>query len=107
SRVNGQPQPALFFTSRLLETPPAAATELPPQTPAPVNPIRPTPNPSPSPTPTVLAGAGSTELGSGLSLKPSQPGNAWLGSIIGPGIAGLIILVVFILSIRRIGIGRR
>jgi hypothetical protein len=104
--VSGASLDNLFYTSRSLEIPASAPTPLPPLTPTPIVVSTPTPQLQASPSPTAQAGSGTIPLDQ-LPSQPDDPVNAWLASVVGPIVAGLIILVVFIVGVRGVGLRRR
>lgn len=107
--ASGLQENSIFFTSRLLEMPAIEPGSLPAVAPTPVPPVvTATLPPQPTPTPTLfVSGTGDAPGGGGLSPDPGGPGNAWLGSIVGPIAAGLIVLLVLIFGLRRFGPDRR
>lgn len=101
----GNVNQALFFANRPLELPAGAPTPLPPLTRTPALVPTKTPTPAASPTPPVVLPENGGQTGLSLGEDPSN--NVWLGSLIGPIAAGLIVLVVFVVTLRGVGAGRR
>jgi hypothetical protein len=94
----GAIQENMFFTGRQMTMPEGQPTPLPPLSPTP--PAAATPTVEAQPTPTEMIAAGGDEFQGGLVQGEGNPGNIWIGSIIGLAAAGLIVAVVFIASIR-------
>lgn len=105
--VTGLPQENLFFTSRAITIPEGLSQPAPVGEPAPTLPAvsaaTPTISPSPEVTGSITGSLTATpELLGGLVEQPGPPGNTWLGPLIGPVAAGLIVLVVLIVGLRGV-----
>jgi hypothetical protein len=92
---------SLFFTSRDMEVPGDRPTPLPPLPPTPPPTATPTPQSQPTPTPTA-AGASVNDIFQNPGASDSS-----FGSLIGPVAAGLIVLVVFVVSLRSFAGSKR
>lgn len=101
---------SLFFTSRLLNMPSEEPATLPSLPPFPtVQPATPAPDhgTEPTPVPTSAASSENPQMIGDLPGDPAQPGNSLTGSVVGPLVAGLIVVVVLVISARGKGLGRR
>lgn len=95
--INGQAQETLYFADRSYQLPEVMPTSLPANTPTP-KPVA-TQTPSPTATPEVLSSPTSGEVQQ-LPADPGGTGNAWVGSVLVPVAAGLIVLVAILIGVR-------
>ena len=100
----GEMQDNLFFTYETLQLPADVPTPLPPLTATPT--LQPTTTPTPGPTPTATITSG-FRSSAGIVQGPGGDSSSVLSSIAGPFVAGLIVLIVFVVSLRRYGLNRR
>jgi hypothetical protein len=96
---------ALYFTGRAFTVPDEGLPPLPTLTPTPEPTLVATPTPGPSPTPTPIF---PTNPGAaGFQLGPLASDESWVASLLGALVAGSVVLLVVLITIRATRTGRR